>query len=296
MRGHAFKAMLRTGSLDDVFAFFGVDRERTAPLEVTVEVATTASAYAWTTSTCAWARCMRAARYRHHRRGQAFIEAKLAADRLDWKQALEDMGHARKANEPSEFIFRDKPLAWKTFTHLRGFAARSMPRRRRAARQRHRTPGPRAKFTFDDDRLELNLWQSRLLGGTGHGSMRFDGTKKTIRFRRCRREPPAAALVPRARPRPPLSPAGPMHVRMTLDMQGDTWRDLAASRDRPGLHPHGTRRLRPADGRGDWEALMVAFLEEGFHRRDRFRMRRGEPSLREGRRAAATRSWAPAAP
>jgi uncharacterized protein involved in outer membrane biogenesis len=261
-RGHAFKAMIRTGSLDDVFAFFGVDRERTAPLEVTADVqddgehirlddihlrlgAMHASG-AGTIDTSA---------------DKPFIEARLSADRLDWKQALEDMGHAQKAKQPSEFIFREKPLAWKTLAHLRGLRGK-VETEAKSARLGNgiELQEPRARFTFDDDRLELNIWQARLLGGTGHGSMRFDGTAKSIRFVGVGE----AVLLQRwfhERGRDHHFTGGPMQVRMTLDMHGDTWRDLASTVTGPVAIRMG-RGVYDRQKAGDWEALMAAFSKK----------------------------------
>jgi hypothetical protein len=262
MRGHNVKAQLRTGSLDDVFAFVGVDRSKTAPLDATADIhdegdtirldnvrITLGSMHAQGSGTVAMGG------------DKPTLEAKLDTDRFDWKEALQDMGHARQPQEPSKFIFRDKKLAWTSFAHLRGLRGKV-----EASAQWARLGNgielqqPRAHFTFDDDRVMLDLWQSRLLGGTGHGSMRFDGTKKTIRFEGSGEN----LLLQRwfhERGRDHHFTGGPMQVRMTLDMQGDTWRDLAASvtgpmsiRMGPGVYDRQKA--------GDWEALMAAFSKK----------------------------------
>ena len=262
MRGHAVKATLRTGSLDDVFAFVGVDRAKTAPLEVTADVRDEGDTIHLDD--------IRLTLGRMHATGSGtvamggdkpMLEAKLAADRFDWRQALEDMGHARKPNEASNFVFRDKKLAWKTFTHLRGLRGKV-----EASAQWARLGNgielqqPKAHFTFDDDRVVLDLWQASLLGGSGRGSMKFDGTKKTIVF-----EGSGDHLLLQRwfheRGRDHNFKGGPMQVRMALAMQGETWRDLAASVTGPlaiRMGP-GTYDRQKA---GDWEALMAAFSKK----------------------------------
>ena len=262
VRGSALHATVRTGSLDDVFAFVGIDRDRTAPLEVTADIRDEGDVIHLDN--------VRVALGAMHADGSGtitttgdkpVIDAKLHADRFDWKQGLEDMGHAPKPKEPSPFIFRDKKLAWKTFTHLRGLRGKV-----------EATAGwvklgngielqnPRGEFTFEDDRVQLNLWQSALLGGSGHGSMRFDGTRKTIHF-----EGTGQGLLLQRwfheRGRDHNFTGGPMQVAMTLDMKGDTWRDLAAS-------VTGPVRIRMGQGvyarekAGEWEALMASFSKK----------------------------------
>ena len=262
MRGHTVKATMRTGSLDDVFAFVGVDRAKTAPLEVTADVRddgelihlddiqlTLGKMHAKGSGTVAMGG------------DKPVLDAKLAADRFDWRQALEDMGHQSQPKEPSKFIFRDKKLAWKSFTHLRGLRGKV-----EATAQWARLGNgielqqPRAHFTFEDDRVVLDIWQAQLLGGTGHGKMRFDGTKKTIHFEGTGDN----VLLQRwfhERGRDHNFKGGPMQVRMSLAMQGETWRDLAASVSGPISIRMGAGTYDRQKA-GDWEALMAEFSKK----------------------------------
>ena len=262
MRGHAFKAALRTGSLGDVFAFVGIDRDRTAPLEVTASVRDEGDNILLDDIDLSLGAM--------HAKGagsvamtgdKPAINAKLTADRLDWKQALMDLGHAPKPKEDSPFIFRDRKLAWQTFTALRGLRGKVEANAGSVKLGNGiELQAPHGKFTFDDDRVQLDIWEARLLGGTGHGSMRFDGTRKTIRF-----EAEGENLLLQRwfheRGRDHNFTGGPMQVRMAIDMKGETWRDLASTvtgpvsiRMGPGVY---ARRAA-----GDWEALMVAFSKK----------------------------------
>lgn len=262
MRGHALKATLRTGSLDDVFAFLGIDRDRTAPLEVTADVRDEGDAIRLDD--------VRLRLGEMHATGKGTVtmtgdkpvlDAKITADRLDWKQALVDMGHAHKPQEKSPLIFKEKKLAWKTITALRGmrgkidFNAGTIKLGNGVELQK-----PRADFTFDGERVTLNLWQASLLGGAGHGSMRFDGARKSIHFEGAGENLSLQRWF-RERGRDHHFTGGPMQVRMSLDMRGETWRDLAASVTGPV-----TIRMGPGvygrKAAGDWEALMVAFSKK----------------------------------
>jgi hypothetical protein len=109
--------------------------------------------------------------------------------------------------------------------------------------------------------LQLNLWESRLLGGTGHGSMRFDGTKKTVHFEGVGENLSLQRWF-LERGRDHHFSGGPMQVRMSIDMKGDTWRDLAASVTGPVSIRMGPGVLA-RKGAADWEAVMVAFSKKG---------------------------------
>jgi AsmA family protein len=265
LRGNALRAVVRTGSLDDVFAFVGIDRDRTAPLEVTADVRDEGDVIHLDN--------VRLKLGAMHAEGDGTItttgdkpvvDAKLHADRFDWKQALQDMGHAPKPKEDSPYIFRDRKLAWKTLTHLRGLRGKVEATADWARLGNGiELQGPRANFTFDDDRVQLDLWQTRLLGGTGHGNMRFDAARKTIHFEGTGEN----LLLQRwfhERGRDHNFTGGPMQVSMSLDMRGDTWRDLAAS-------VTGPVRIRMGPGvyarekAGEWEALMASFSRRNSH-------------------------------
>ena len=262
MRGHALKASLKTGSLDDVFAFVGIDRDRTAPLEVTADVRDDGELIHLDN--------IRLRLGAMHANGAGTVatsgdkptlEAKISADRFDWKQALEDMGHQGKPKEPSRFIFRDKKLAWKSFTHLRGLRGKVEANAQWARLGNGiELQQPRANFTFDDDRVVLDLWQASLLGGTGKGSMRFDGTKKTIHFEGVGNNVSLQRWF-HERGRDHDFTGGPMQVRMALDMKGDTWRDLAASVTGPVALRMGPGRYDKQKA-GDWESLMAVFSKK----------------------------------
>jgi hypothetical protein len=258
-RGHALKASVRTGSLDDVFAFVGMDRGRTAPLEVTANVRDEDDLIHLDD--------MKVHLGGMHAEGEGTIDTagdkptlaiRLSADRFDWAKALEDMGHARKPKEESPFIFRERPLAWKTLAKLRGLRGKVEANAQWARLGNGiELQEPRAHFTFDDDRVVLDLWQAKLLGGSGRGSLGLDATRKTVHF-----EGNGENLLLQRwfheRGRDHHFTGGPMRVRMALDMHGDTWRDLAASVTGPFTIRMGPGRYDRQKA-GDWEALMASF-------------------------------------
>ena len=262
LRGHELKATLRTQSLDDVFAFVGIDRDRTAPLEVTAGVRDEGDVIRLSDIQLTLGKM--------HARGDGTIatggdkpvlEAKIAADRLEWKQALVDMGHARKPEVKSPLIFKEKKLAWKTITALHGmrgkvdFSAGSVKLGNGIELQQ-----PRAHFTFEGERVKLDLWQAKLLGGAGHGSMQFDGARKAIHFEGAGENLSLQRWF-HERGRDHNFTGGPMQVRMSLDMHGDTWRDLAASVSGPVSIRMGPG-VYSRQAAGDWEALMAAFSKK----------------------------------
>jgi len=171
------------------------------------------------------------------------------------------MGHQSAPKEPSKFIFRDKKLAWKTFTHLKGMRGKVEANAQWARLGNGiELQQPRVHFTFEDDRVVLDIWQAQLLGGTGHGKMRFDGTKKTIHFDGTGDN----VLLQRwfhERGRDHNFKGGPMQVRMSLAMQGETWRDLAASVTGPVSIRMGAGTYDRQKA-GDWEALMAEFSKK----------------------------------
>ncbi|HUQ28874.1 MAG TPA: AsmA family protein [Usitatibacter sp.] len=264
MRGHAAKVALSTESLDDVFAFFSLDeRDRTAPLEITGALRDEGDTIHLDDIHVRMGKLHANGKGTVAMNGEKpVLAAKLSADRLEWKQALVDMGHAPKVHPPSDFVFRPTKLAWRSIQALRGMRGKvDLDLASLKLGNGIELQQPRTNLTFDDDRLQLNLWEARLLGGTGRGNMRFDGTRKTVHF-----EGTGENLSLQRwfleRGRDHHFTGGPMQVRMSIDLKGDTWRELAASVTGPVTIRMGPGALA-RKGAADWEALMVSFSKKG---------------------------------
>ena len=261
-RGNTLRTVLHTKSLDDVFAFVGVDRDRTAPLEISADVRDDGKTITLDDIHLRLGKLHATGSGTVQTGGdKPVVDAKLAADHLDWKQALVDMGHAPTPKEASEFIFRDKKLAWHAFEALRGLRGKVEAKAQTVKLGNGiELQNPTGSFTFEGDRVRLDLFRTRMLGGTAEGSIRFDGTRKAIRFEG-RGENLSLQRWFHERGRDHHFTGGPMVVNAAIDMRGETWRDLASSVTGPFSVRMGPG-VYASQKAGDWEALMAAFSKK----------------------------------
>jgi len=252
--GHALSADLKSASLGDMLAFFGMERRATKPVvahfdtreaQGTIEVTQLAASLGKLKVTGTGELILTGSR--------PLFRAQLESDRLDWVQALLDAGAAPLPALPPEEMFHDNPIAWPLLAAFQGTQG-SLDVKLRSLRLRNgvELTNARAHMAFDGERLDMKPFATELLGGSASGSMQFDARKKGVRVN----IDGSNLLLERwFRERGSDIPfrGGPMKITASLQASGASMKDLAASLTGPV-----TIRMGP----GVWASAKAGHAEE----------------------------------
>lgn len=253
LAGMDMTAALRAGSLHELFAFFGIKRSKTAPLDVRlkaiekdgrVEVRDIAAKLGKLT-VVGDARIITGARKAFH--------ARLRADRIDWLETLVDAGGTLKPKRRDGGIFHADPVGWRAVTAVGAIdGTAELDVKSLKLGNGIELANVRSKAAFGNGRLELKPFAAQMLGGSATGAFAFDGNRKTVRVEL---EGDGLQLERWFRERGSKVPfrGGPMKVNANLSLAGATYRELAAS-------VSGKVALRM--GKGTWDSQRVAEAEE----------------------------------
>lgn len=111
------------------------------------------------------------------------FSAQLQADRVDMIQTFLDAGQPPFAPKKAGQLFRDNPLAWHLLVALDGSQGKVDAN---IASLKMRSgidvTDASAKMTFNDDKLTVNKFSAKLLGGTAAGDASFDGNRKAVQL------------------------------------------------------------------------------------------------------------------
>jgi len=255
---------VKTPSLGDVFAFYALERGKSAPLEAhfdtrgadgRLEVKELDLKLGDTHARGGFTLTMSGSPRR--------FDGKVTLERLDWAKAMSDAGTPAPPKRDTGLAFNPDNLAWPLLAKLEGWrgvldASLGSLKLRNGVEMRN----ARFHFAFDGNRLDVDPLQADLLGGKASARMRFDGERKTVKVA----FDGSALLLERwfhERGRPIPFTGGPMNIHADFTAAGNTMRDLAASVTGPV-----TVRMGPgawnSPHAGDREALMTnAFASEG---------------------------------
>jgi hypothetical protein len=231
MKGYALTADLKATSMHDMAAFFGDPRRPTAPVaarftaresEGKTEIGDLIVTFGKHTVTGALQLARAGAK--------TTVGGRLETPRLDWEKALLEVGYPALPPLPPEELFHDNELAWPLLASLDAGTEGAVDLKLGAfvVRNGVELKNVKARAAFVGDRLNVNPFTMDVLGGSGSGTMVFEGRKKTLRvtfdgtnllLERWFRE--RGSDIPFT--------GGPMKVKAAVTLAGDTMKKLMAS-------------------------------------------------------------------
>jgi len=190
------------------------------------------------------------------------VHANLHGDRLDWAQAYLDVGGEPRPPPEEPEMFHDTPLAWWLLTALDGYrGAMEVRLDTFILRNGVVLTDFRSHVKIEGDRVDLDPFQTRMLGGTARGSLRLAGQRKRARLELDGTDMLLERWLHERGSKLPFK-GGPMKVTARLESEGESMRRLVGGVD-------GTLRIRMGPGvlsghAGEAEAkLTQSFSREG---------------------------------
>lgn len=111
------------------------------------------------------------------------FSAQLRADRVDMIQTFLDAGQPPLQPKKADQLFRDNPLAWHLLVALDGSQGKiDASIAALKLRSGIDVTDASAKISITDDRMTVNKFSGKLLGGTAAGDASFDGSRKAVQL------------------------------------------------------------------------------------------------------------------
>lgn len=250
--GHRVKGTIKAASLAEAFAFMGIARKPSAAFNATFESRHEAGRIAITQLSATLGKLTFTGVVDVTPGERTRIDAKLAADRLDWAQAFLDSGGTIIPNPPTDQLYSDRPMAW---TLVRGLDGKEgvvdLHVKSLKLRNGIELRATKARFQFRGDNLEVKPFSAEMLGGTVTGTMAFGGAKKSVRIQFEGRNLLLERWLKERGSKVPFT-GGPMAVTASITGRGDSMQDVASSITGPV-----TVRM----GRGTWHSERAGEIE-----------------------------------
>jgi uncharacterized protein involved in outer membrane biogenesis len=255
---------LESPSLGDVFAFYALERRRSAGVAAHFDANGADGRMEVSNLELSLGRAHGRGGFTLSGKSLHHFEGRLSIDQLDWAQAAMDAGtQPPPPRRDTGLAFNPDALAWPLLAKLeRWQGALDADVGSLKLRNGVELRKARFHFAFDGPRLDVDPVQAQLLGGEGTAKLRFEGPTKAVSVA----FDASSLLLERwfhERGRAVPFSGGPMNIHAHFTSGGSTMRDLAAS-------VTGSMTLRMGPGTwnspraGDREALMTnAFASEG---------------------------------
>ena len=253
LAGMELVAHLEAPAMEGLFAFFGVKRGKTAPLDMKLRAKDVGDHIAVSELAARLGELEVNGSAKVTLGEKHSIHAQLQTGRLDWLKTLADAGGTIRPKRQDGEVFHTDPVAWrgvKAIGTMQGTANLTLKSFKMG--NGLELANVRTKLTFGEGRMAFSPFAADMLGGAIKAVIAFDSGKKSVRL-----DLDGDNLLLehwfRERGRKVPFTGGPMKVHARLALAGNTYRDLAASVTGPF-----TLRMGP----GQWESQHAGEVEE----------------------------------
>ena len=252
LRGHDVKADIKARHLNEVFAFFGRERQPTAAFAATLAARDDNGVVHVHALQASLGQLRIGGEARITPGERVRIEARLASDRLDWAQAFLDSGGRRVTSPRTDKLYSDRPMAWRLLEALKEKEG-TVDLALKSARLRNgiELGDAKLRLAFDGPNLEVKPFSARMLGGTATGSLAFGAAKRTVRIHFEGQGLLLERWLKERGSKIPFS-GGPMAVSASIAGAGESMQDVAASISGP---------IAIRIGRGTWHSQRAGEVE-----------------------------------
>ena len=253
LKGQDIGGSLKAQSIHEIFAFFGIERSKTAPTQISMRARETEGRIEMKEIVASLGQLRVTGDATVTRGKETRIAARLQADRIDWLKTLAEAGGTIKPPRNDGEVFHEDRVAWRAVTAIGALdgtadiAIGSLKMGNGIEIRKLRT-----QVKFGDGRMEMAPFSGEMLGGSARGALRFDGNRKSLRFELDGDNLLLERWFHERGSKVPFK-GGPMKVTARLDLAGETYRALAASVTGP---------LRIRMGKGTWNNPRAGEAEE----------------------------------
>ncbi|MES2024422.1 MAG: AsmA family protein [Pseudomonadota bacterium] len=175
-------ATIDATSMQEVFGFLSIDRATPAALKASVAIQTSDKKVDVKDLKLQLGKLNLAGEGQWNSAGsKPVINARVQADHIDMVQTLLDIGQPAASSKSDGELFSKGPLAWPLLVALNGidgkFDATIASLKLRSGIE---VTNAAAAMTFNDDKLTINTYSGKLLGGTASGDAVLEGKKKAV--------------------------------------------------------------------------------------------------------------------
>ena len=253
LQGQDLGASMKAQSIHELFAFFGIERAKTAPMRLSLRARGAGGSVQVSEIVASLGELRVTGEAQVELEPKARVHARLQSDRVDWLRAIADAGGTIKPPVRNQEVFHPDRVAWRAVTSigaLDGTADLSVKSLKLG--NGIEVKNLKARVAYGDGRMEIAPFSGEMLGGSARGAMRFDGAKKKLRFELDGENLLLQRWFHERGAKIPFE-GGPMKVKARLDFAGATYRELAASVTGP---------LWIRMGRGTWNNARAGEAEE----------------------------------
>ncbi|MDB5764463.1 MAG: hypothetical protein JWQ21_3458 [Herminiimonas sp.] len=245
LQNHAVKARLEATSLKEMLGFFGIGSGPVASVKARVDLLESKGRITAANLEFNLGKLTLSGDAQLALSGaKPAIDARIAVDRLDWVQALQDAGYHPVPPKPAGELFRTDPLDWPLLVALQDVEGTlDADIRSLKLRSGIELKNAKAHFAFDGDRLSMSPFSANLLGGSASGNMQLYGTQKKVRLDLDATDISLEQWFAEAGKKNALT-GGPMKISAAVSASGNSMKELAASLTGPVTIRMGRAKIR----------------------------------------------------
>lgn len=254
LQNYDVTAAIEAESMQDMFGFFGIERASPAPFKGAVKLLAANKKTEFADLRLHLGKLNLSGDGQWDRSGsKPVFHARLQGDRIDMVQTFLDIGQPSLPFKKTGQLFRDQALAWPLLVDLEGTQG-TAEIRIAALKMRSgiEVADAAAQMRFNGDRMKVEAFSGKLLGGHASGDALFEGRKKAVHLNLQMSDITLEQWFRQSGKNIAIT-GGAMKVDARIDVTGASMNDLAATLSGPvNIQVGAAKILSPKAGNAEF--------------------------------------------